>query len=185
MLDVFKVRRSADSDDVLKKLNAQMVEVVDLSSATTLEDVDSGKVFAVDASTGFVITLPVAQKGLWYRFIITKAGTDGNMAWVTSDAGATSDTVQYMFGGLSINSTVATKSAAQVVTIANAGPAGTESNFDTLTIENDTTDECAAEGSVIEIIGVSETAWFVNGRLVSTLDDPASSAYIAASAANG
>ena len=185
MLDVFKVRRSADSDDVLKKLNAQMVEVVDLSAATTLEDVDSGKVFTVDASTGFVITLPVAQKGLWYRFLITKAGTDGAMAWVTSDAGTTSATAQYMFGGLSINSTVATKSAAQVVTIAAAGPDGTESNFDTLTIENDTTDECAAEGSVIEIIGVSNTAWFVNGRLVSTLDDPASSAYIAAAAANG
>ena len=185
MLDVFNVRRSADSDDVLKKLNAQMVEVVDLSAATTLEDVDSGKVFTVDASTGFVITLPVAQKGLWYRFLITKAGTDGAMAWVTSDAGTTSATAQYMFGGLSINSTVATKSAAQVVTIAAAGPDGTESNFDTLTIENDTTDECAAEGSVIEIIGVSNTAWFVNGRLVSTLDDPASSAYIAAAAANG
>ena len=185
MLDVFKVRRSADSDDVLKKLNAQMVEVVDLSAATTLEDVDSGKVFTVDASTGFVITLPVAQKGLWYRFLITKAGTDGAMAWVTSDAGTTSATAQYMFGGLSINSTVATKSAAQVVTIAAAGPDGTESNFDTLTIENDTTDECAAEGSVIEIIGVSNTAWFVNGRLISTLDDPASSAYIAAAAANG
>ena len=185
MLDVFKVRRSADSDDVLKKLNAQMVEVVDLSAAPTLEDVDSGKVFTVDASTGFVITLPVAQKGLWYRFLITKAGTDGAMAWVTSDAGTTSATAQYMFGGLSINSTVATKSAAQVVTIAAAGPDGTESNFDTLTIENDTTDECAAEGSVIEIIGVSNTAWFVNGRLVSTLDDPASSAYIAAAAANG
>ena len=41
MKDVFSVKRSADSDDVLKSLNGHFMQTIDVAAATTLEDVDS------------------------------------------------------------------------------------------------------------------------------------------------
>ena len=59
MKDVFDVKRSADSDDVLKQLNGQFFKVMNVSADTELEDVDSGAIICADFSTdGTDITLP-------------------------------------------------------------------------------------------------------------------------------
>jgi hypothetical protein len=79
MLDVFNVKRSADSDDVLKCVNGQFYKVATLSAAAeTIEDVQSGTLFIVDTSaTGanLVISLPAAAAGLHYRFFMKAAGS--------------------------------------------------------------------------------------------------------------
>ena len=79
MKDVFKVRRSADGDDVLKSLNNQLVDVVTLTGAAeTIEDVQSGTLFIMDTSgTGekLVISLPAAAAGLHYRFFAKASGS--------------------------------------------------------------------------------------------------------------
>jgi hypothetical protein len=79
MLDIFKVKRSADSDDVLKCVNGQFYKVETLSAASeTIEDVQSGTLFIVDTSgTGekLVIKLPACEEGLHYRFFMKANGS--------------------------------------------------------------------------------------------------------------
>ena len=71
MKEVFDVKRSADSDDVLKKVNGQYIDVVDITDATyTVEDIQSGSHFTLNRAAGIVVTLPVAEPGLNYTFSI-------------------------------------------------------------------------------------------------------------------
>ena len=70
MLDVFNVRRSADSDDVLKSLNGSFVQTISFSADGNLEDTDSGKVVLLGAN-GVDVTLPTAAVGLNFTIILT------------------------------------------------------------------------------------------------------------------
>lgn len=70
MKDVFTVRRSADSDDVLKSLNGSFIQTKTVSADTTLEDTDSGKVILLGAN-GVDVTLPRAAVGLNFVVILT------------------------------------------------------------------------------------------------------------------
>ena len=103
MKEVFDVRRSADSDDVLKCLNGQFNKVVAITADYTVEDIQSGTIFTVDTtSTGesLEINLPVCAQGLHFRFffiaagaqivnIDAKADTDFFLGYVTdSEAGS-------------------------------------------------------------------------------------------------
>ena len=56
MKDVFTVRRSADSDDVLKSLNGSFIQTKTVSADTTLEDTDSGKVILQNPFLNFEAT---------------------------------------------------------------------------------------------------------------------------------
>ena len=64
MLDVFNVRRSADSDDVLKCLNGQFVKTKTITAdATDIEDVESGGViFMAAGGDDYVVNLPTKAK---------------------------------------------------------------------------------------------------------------------------
>ena len=102
MKDVFDVRRSADSDDVLKKLNGSFCNVVKTGDADyALEDTESGWVIVDAAATADrTITLPAPSIGLNYKvfwgvasdaqatIITAKASADhfkGQVQWIDSD----------------------------------------------------------------------------------------------------
>ena len=91
MKDVFNVKRSADSDDVLKQLNGQFKNVINVTNAdVTLEDVDSGSVVftAISGSSDIGITLPAPANGLYFTVInaLTPSGTgDAVITPVTAD----------------------------------------------------------------------------------------------------
>ena len=96
MKDVFDVRRSNDSNDVLKKLNGQFMNVKTISADYQLLDTDCGYIF-VDGSVAVDVTLPPAAAGLWYKIILTDTtaiidlveGTDsGNIIGNTSEVSA-------------------------------------------------------------------------------------------------
>jgi hypothetical protein len=69
MKDVFNVRRSADSDDVLKSLNGSFIQTKSVTADATLEDTDSGKVILLGAN-GVDVTLPSAAIGLNFTIIL-------------------------------------------------------------------------------------------------------------------
>ena len=70
MKDVFDVKRSADSDDVLKSLNGSFVQTISFSADGNLEDTDSGKVVLLGAN-GIDVTLPRAAEGLNFVIILS------------------------------------------------------------------------------------------------------------------
>ena len=71
MKDVFTVKRSADGDDVLKKLNNPFVNVITTGDANyALEDIESGYVIVEAAATeARTITLPAPSSGLYFKVI--------------------------------------------------------------------------------------------------------------------
>lgn len=100
MKDVFDVRRSADSGDVLKSVNGLLVKVKSIAAYTshniTLDDADSGAMIVLPATTAAsTITLPTAAVGLNYRLVMGAATNSGHtltiagtFAGVGVDAGA-------------------------------------------------------------------------------------------------
>lgn len=77
MKDVFNVKRSADSGEVLKSINGLLVNVISPAYATnniTLSDEDSGAMVILPATTAAsTITLPTASAGLNYRLVMGAA----------------------------------------------------------------------------------------------------------------
>jgi hypothetical protein len=74
MLDVFEVKRSADSDDVLKRVNGQFEKVINVASTpVTLEDVESSAVVVVEHGSAATVNLPTIEAGLCYKFFINSA----------------------------------------------------------------------------------------------------------------
>ena len=103
MKDVFDVKRSADGDDVLKKLNGQYKNAITVvATARVLEDVESGSIVfcAITGSSDIAITLPTPAVGLYFTFInavtpggtgdavITPTGTDTIVSMGAADTGA-------------------------------------------------------------------------------------------------
>ena len=68
MKDVFSVKRSADSDDVLKSLNGHFMQTIDVAAATTLEDVDSGKSIINFGETDNSTRLSTDSDGMFFDF---------------------------------------------------------------------------------------------------------------------
>tara|TARA_Y100001938_G_C8084542_1_gene431147 strand:- start:1827 stop:2264 length:438 start_codon:yes stop_codon:yes gene_type:complete len=89
MKDVFSVRRSADSDEVLKSINGLLVKVITPaydSNDITLSDKDSGAMVILPATTATsTITLPTAAAGLNYRLVM---GAASNSAHTLTIAGS-------------------------------------------------------------------------------------------------
>ena len=103
MKEVFDVKRSADGDDVLKKLNGQYKNCITVTNAArTLEDVESGSIVfcAITGSSDIAITLPTPAAGLYFTFInaatpsgsgdavITPVATDTIVSMGAADSGA-------------------------------------------------------------------------------------------------
>ena len=178
MKDVFSVKRSADSDDVLKSLNGHFMQTIDVAAATTLEDVDSGKLIVVDASTGFNLTLPAAEPGLYFKILISVKGTDGNMKILTSDSGDGSQS-QYFFGGVRVVSTTEDQTEVQEIPLANA--AATEESYDVVVLDSDAATSGGCTGDILELHAVSTVGWCVSGTLTTTHANPGSVAGITSS----
>ena len=91
MKDVFSVKRSADSDDVLKAVNCQFLNTIKVTDAdVTLEDVDSGSVVfcSISGSSDIAINLPAPALGLNFTIInaLTPSGSgDAVITPVTAD----------------------------------------------------------------------------------------------------
>ena len=118
MKDVFDVKRSADGDDVLKKLNNPFVNVINTGDANyALEDIESGYVLVdVAATAARTITLPAPSKGLYFKVIWTiasdafhtiitaKAAADfikGQVQWIDSDTDTQADSFEILANGSS------------------------------------------------------------------------------------
>ena len=99
MKDVFDVRRSADSGDVLKSINGLLVKVKTIAAYTanniTLDDSDSGAMIVLPATgAASTITLPAAASGVNYRLVMGAATNSahtltiaGTFAGIGTDAG--------------------------------------------------------------------------------------------------
>ena len=149
MKDVFDVKRSADSDDVLKKVNGQYIGVVDITAATyTVEDIQSGTHFTLNKADGIVVTLPVAEPGLTYTFSIgtTFTGT------FSLDAAQTSD----LYIGTLIMSD---KDAPGTVSLKQFHPDG--SDDDKIVMDGD--DNGRFVGGIIKLTCTALNRWHVDG----------------------
>lgn len=73
-----------------------MADVFDLQSAATLEPYQSGAIISLDNATGFTVTLPVAQFGMRFTFVIYTAVTIGTVKIITAD------TSTFLYGSISI-----------------------------------------------------------------------------------
>ena len=99
MKDVFDVKRSADGDDVLKKLNGQYKNCITVvATARILEDVESGSIVfcAITGSSDVAITLPTPDAGLYFTFINAATPSGSGDAVITPVA---TDTIVSMSNG--------------------------------------------------------------------------------------
>ena len=122
MRDVFNVKRSADSDDVLKAVNGQWVPSITFDADGDLEDRDSGKVVLIGAN-GVDVTLPTAAEGLNFTFIL-KADYDTAVCTIVQ-ASASED-----FYGVVIDGTTGTSGDA-------AAASNTKIQFGTASLKGD------------------------------------------------
>lgn len=89
MKEVFDVRRSADSDDVLKCLNGQFYKTKTITATgEVLEDIESGTtVFMVAGGDNYTVTLPTKAAGLCFTFVHSGA-SGGSTYRITPAAGS-------------------------------------------------------------------------------------------------
>ena len=69
MKDVFKVRRSADGDDVLKQLHGAYKNIINVDVNMTLEDVQSGSICAFNVASGATVTLYINRNDVGFPAI--------------------------------------------------------------------------------------------------------------------
>jgi hypothetical protein len=89
MKELFSVRRSADSDDVLKSLNGLLQNVISTTDADyDLEDIETGSVIVLTRGSATTVTLPALAKGLNFRILMGSAQAhviDGGAAKIQGD----------------------------------------------------------------------------------------------------
>ena len=132
-----------------------------LTAATTLTAADAGKLIAVNAAA-IEVTLPTAEAGLVFDFVFMIDTTAG--ATIVASSG------DCFFGTVTVNSTTKTKSSAQSIDHATA--IGTVASYDNLDFVHDSQTLGGKAGDSVRLIAVDDTAWLVNGALVSDGNDP-------------
>ena len=150
------------ADDKLDLLqNGKCLGVKTLTAATTLTSEDSGKLIAVNAAA-IEVTLPSAEAGMVFDFVF----------FIDTTAGATivASSGDCFFGTLTVNSATKTKSSAQSIDHATA--IGTVASYDNLDFVHDSQTLGGKAGDSVRLIAVDDTAWLVNGALVSDGNDP-------------
>ena len=166
MKDVFKVTRSADSDDVLRCLNGQFRNVITCAAATTLEDVDSGSLVVFDDTTAFTVTLPAPEAGLYFGFLIKQASTDatGHRVSVADTTDTTGDFIA--FGSLTlIDDQVSSTSSGCNGRGIIPGTGGTGDN--TIVLDSDATNGAGEAGSYFRCTAIDNQNWMVEGNLMA------------------
>ena len=156
MNDVFSVRRSQDGDQVLKSLNGHIQSVVDVAEATySVEDYQSGSIFALNRAAGMTITLPAAEKGMVFEFYIADTFT----GTLTINADSSADTLQ---GVVSASPSLVGTATNAGNTTAFAGPAAADHQF---VADADTKGRVL--GTRIKYQCVSDSKWLISGHLVT------------------
>ena len=150
------------ADDKLDLLqNGKCLGVKTLTAATTLTAEDAGKLIAVNAAA-IEVTLPTAEAGMVFDFVFMIDTTAG--ATIVASSG------DCFFGTVTVNSTTKTKSSAQSIDHATA--IGTVASYDNLDFVHDSQTLGGKAGDSVRLIAVDDTAWMVNGALVSDGNDP-------------
>ena len=151
--------KADDKLDLLK--SGKNLGVKTLTAATTLTAADAGKLIAVNAAA-IEVTLPTAEAGLVFDFVFMIDTTAG--ATIVASSG------DCFFGTVTVNSTTKTKSSAQSIDHATA--IGTVASYDNLDFVHDSQTLGGKAGDSVRLIAVDDTAWLVNGALVSDGNDP-------------
>ena len=154
----------------LSKTFNNALNVKTVSSTETLKKTDSGKLIALDMSTGFTLTLPPCEAGLNFKILIKAGGTDGNM----KIAAAPGD----CFFGSIVSTAVVANDKISVQSIQYSAATGTPGNYDHLTLDGDATTSGGLSGEVIDLIAVDSSAWAVNALLTIAGTSAASIAVI-------
>ena len=151
--------KADDKLDLLK--NGKNLGVKTLTAATTLTSEDSGKLIAVNAAA-IEVTLPSAEAGMVFDFVF----------FIDTTAGATivASSGDCFFGTVTVNSTTKTKSSAQSIDHATA--IGTVASYDNLDFVHDSQTLGGKAGDSVRLIAVDDTAWMVNGALMTDGNDP-------------
>tara|TARA_R100001443_G_scaffold1969_4_gene6800 strand:+ start:5642 stop:6148 length:507 start_codon:yes stop_codon:yes gene_type:complete len=149
------------TDDVLDLVSDGKKDVLTLTAAHTLSASDAGKLIVVN-SAAIEITLPSAAAGMVFDFVFMIDTTAG--ATILASSG------DCFFGTVTVNSTTKTKSSAQSIDHATA--IGTVASYDNLDFVHDSDTLGGKAGDSVRCIAVDDTAWMVNGALVSDGTDP-------------
>ena len=150
------------ADDKIDRLKSgKNLGVKTLTAATTLTSADAGKIIVVNAAA-IAVTLPTAEAGMVFDFVFMIDTTAG--ATIVASSG------DCFFGTVTVNSTTKTKSSAQSIDHATA--IGTVTSYDNLDFVHDSQTLGGKAGDSVRLIAVDDTAWMVNGALVSDGNDP-------------
>ncbi len=150
------------ADDKIDRLKSgKNLGVRTLTAATTLTSADAGKIIVVNAAA-IAVTLPTAEAGMVFDFVFMIDTTAG--ATIVASSG------DCFFGTVTVNSTTKTKSSAQSIDHATA--IGTVASYDNLDFVHDSQTLGGKAGDSVRLIAVDDTAWMVNGALVSDGNDP-------------
>ena len=156
------------ADDKIDRLKSgKNLGVRTLTAATTLTSADAGKIIVVNAAA-IAVTLPTAEAGMVFDFVFMIDTTAG--ATIVASSG------DCFFGTVTVNSTTKTKSSAQSIDHATA--IGTVASYDNLDFVHDSQTLGGKAGDSVRLIAVDDTAWMVNGALVTDGNDPDSIAAI-------
>ena len=150
------------ADDKIDRLKSgKNLGVKTLTAATTLTSADAGKIIVVNAAA-IAVTLPTAEAGMVFDFVFMIDTTAG--ATIVASSG------DCFFGTVTVNSTTKTKSSAQSIDHATA--IGTVTSYDNLDFVHDSQTLGGKAGDSVRLVAVDDTAWMVNGALVSDGNDP-------------
>ena len=150
------------ADDKIDRLKSgKNLGVRTLTAATTLTSADAGKIILVNAAA-IAVTLPTAEAGMVFDFVFMIDTTAG--ATIVASSG------DCFFGTVTVNSTTKTKSSAQSIDHATA--IGTVASYDNLDFVHDSQTLGGKAGDSVRLIAVDDTAWMVNGALMTDGNDP-------------
>ena len=150
------------ADDKIDRLKSgKNLGVRTLTAATTLTSADAGKIIVVNAAA-IAVTLPTAEAGMVFDFVFMIDTTAG--ATIVASSG------DCFFGTVTVNSTTKTKSSAQSIDHATA--IGTVASYDNLDFVHDSQTLGGKAGDSVRLIAVDDTAWMVNGALMTDGNDP-------------
>ena len=153
---------SNKADDKVDRLSSgKNLGVKILTAADTLTSDDCGKLIAVNAAA-IEVTLPSAEAGMCFDIVFMQDTTAG--ATIVASSG------DCFFGTVTVNSTTKTKSSAQSIDHATA--IGTVASYDNLDFVHDSQTLGGKAGDSVRLIAVDDTAWMVNGALVTDGNDP-------------
>jgi hypothetical protein len=125
-----------------------------ISVDTTLTAADSGNTYLVDASSGLDITLPSANPGVVFKFIIKSVTGTGRTQIIAASG-------DYVYGKAVVTSNTATGQS-RVQTQAK------DQSINAIQLDPDASSKGGNVGDVVEVLAVDSTDWLVNANLTTS-----------------